>query len=160
MYHLPVSTAKPATIAIRLVRLGHAEGIDLPEYETPGASGADVRSAERGPVIIAPGDRVAVATGLVMEIPSGWEVQVRPRSGLAWRNGLTVINAPGTIDSDYRGEVRVLLVNLGSEPVTVERGERIAQLVATPVARASFAEVTSLGETGRGHGGFGSTGRG
>ncbi len=131
----------------------------MPSYATGGAAGADVRSAEDGPVTIEPGERAAVATGLVFEIPEGWEIQVRPRSGLAWRQGLTVVNAPGTIDSDYRGEVKVLLVNLGSERLTVERGDRVAQLILSPVHRAMFVEVEALTETERAEGGFGSTGR-
>jgi dUTP pyrophosphatase len=131
----------------------------MPSYATGGAAGADVRSAEPGPVTIESGERAAVATGLVFEIPEGWEIQVRPRSGLAWRQGLTVVNAPGTIDSDYRGEVKVLLVNLGSERLTVERGDRVAQLILSPVHRAMFVEVEALTETERAEGGFGSTGR-
>ncbi len=131
----------------------------MPFYATDGAAGADIRSAEDRQVTIEPGERAAVATGLVFEIPEGWEIQVRPRSGLAWRQGLTVVNAPGTIDSDYRGEVKILLVNLGSESVTVERGDRVAQLILSPVHRAAFVEVEALTETERAEGGFGSTGR-
>lgn len=133
-------------------------GVALPEYASAGAAGADVCSAEPGPVTLAPGQRMAVATGLEVEIPAGWELQVRPRSGLAWRKGLTVINAPGTIDSDYRGEVKVLLVNLGAESVTIARGDRVAQLVLAPVIRAEFVEADQLSATDRGAGGFGSTG--
>ncbi|MCD4750130.1 MAG: dUTP diphosphatase [Thermoanaerobaculales bacterium] len=150
---------RSAPVDIRVCRLGHGEGIDLPSYATVGASGADVRSAEAGQVTIEPGERVALATGLIFEIPEGWEVQVRPRSGLAWKKGLTVVNAPGTIDADYRGEVKILLVNLGAEPVVVERAERIAQLVVAPVIQASFVETRDLSSTDRGGGGFGSTGR-
>ena len=131
----------------------------MPFYATDGAAGADVRSAEAGPVTLEPGDRAALATGLVFEIPQGWEIQVRPRSGLAWRKGLTVVNAPGTIDSDYRGEVKILLVNLGSKSVTIERGDRVAQLIVSPVHRAVFAEVEAVSDTERAEGGFGSTGR-
>lgn len=137
----------------------HGADIELPSYATDGAAGADVRCAETAPLIIEPGKRAAVATGLVFEIPRGWEIQVRPRSGMAWKQGLTVVNAPGTIDSDYRGEVKVLMVNLGSEAVTLERGDRVAQLILSPVYRAVFAEAEALSETGRAEGGFGSTGR-
>lgn len=158
MYDRRVNTEAALNIEIRVVRLPHADGINLPAYATSGASGADVRSAEPGAVGIAPGERASLATGLVLEIPPGWEVQVRPRSGLAWKKGLTVVNAPGTIDADYRGEVRILVVNLGCDPVTVERGERIAQLVLAPVTQATYREVERLSETRRGAGGFGSTG--
>lgn len=147
------------TTMVRVRRLSHGHGLELPGYSSAGAAGADVRAAVTEPLIIGPGARAAVATGLVFEIPDGYEVQVRPRSGLAISHGLTVVNAPGTIDSDYRGELRVLLVNLGSEPVTVERGDRVAQLVIAPVARAEFVEHESLSLTERGEGGFGSTGR-
>jgi len=147
----------PVTVRVR--RLPSAAGLPLPGYETAGAAGADLRSAEAGPLEIAPGERVAVATGLVLEIPDGYEAQVRPRSGLALRHGLTVVNAPGTIDSDYRGEVRVLLVNLGTAPVIVERGDRVAQLVVAPVTHVLFSEADDLADTDRGSGGFGSTGR-
>ncbi len=158
MYDRRVNAEAAPNIEIRVVRLPHADGINLPAYATSGASGADVRSAEPGAVSVAPGERASLATGLVLEIPPGWEVQVRPRSGLAWKKGLTVVNAPGTIDADYRGEVRILVVNLGSDPVTVERGERIAQLVLAPVTQATYREVERLSETRRGAGGFGSTG--
>ncbi len=147
------------TVTVRLKRLPHADGLPLPRYATAHAAGADLVAALEEPVVLAPGERVAVPTGLVLEIPTGWEGQVRPRSGLALRHGLTVANAPGTIDADYRGEVKVLLVNLGNEPVTIARGERIAQLVIAPVARAGFLEAESLEATDRGPGGFGSTGR-
>jgi dUTP pyrophosphatase len=146
-------------VSIAVRRLPHAEGLPLPEYATAGAAGADICCAEAGPVVIAPGERIAVATGLLVSIPGGFEIQVRPRSGLALHSGLTVVNAPGTIDSDYRGEVKVLLVNLGSEPVTVNRGDRVAQLVVAPVTRAEFREVGDLDSSDRGAGGFGSTGR-
>jgi len=146
-------------VSIAVRRLPHAEGIPLPEYATDGAAGADVRCAEPGPVVVAPGERVAIATGLVVSIPNGFEAQVRPRSGLALHSGLTVVNAPGTIDSDYRGEVKVLLVNLGSEPVTINRGDRVAQLVIAPVTRAVFFEAEEVAGSDRGTGGFGSTGR-
>ena len=146
-------------VTVRVQRLQHAAGLPLPSYASAGAAGADLCSAEAGAVEIAPGQRVALATGLVIEIPDGFEVQVRPRSGLAARHGLTVINAPGTIDSDYRGEVMVLLVNLGEERVTVDRGDRIAQMVVAPVTRVEFVESEHVNDTDRGAGGFGSTGR-
>ena len=148
------------TVTVKLLRLAHARGLDLPVYATTGAAGADLRSAEEAPVVLAPGERAAVRTGLVLELPPGFEGQVRPRSGLALRRGVTLLNSPGTIDSDYRGEVSVLLVNLGAEPVTLERGERVAQLVVAPVERARFVEVDELERSARGNGGFGSTGRG
>jgi dUTP pyrophosphatase len=146
-------------VAIRVRRLGHAEGLPLPGYATAGSAGADLRSAEAGAVELAPGARRAVATGLILEIPEGFEGQVRPRSGLALQYGLTVVNAPGTIDADYRGEVKVLLINLGAEPVVIQRGDRIAQLVVAPVTRASFSDAAQLAGSGRGADGFGSTGR-
>src|SRR3954467_864861 len=144
-------------IEIKLSRLVHGEGILIPKYATEHAAGLDVCAAEE--LVLAPGQRHAVATGFAIEIPHGYEVQVRPRSGLALKHGITCLNAPGTIDSDYRGEVKVILANLGSEPFEVRRGERIAQLVPAPVLRADFVEVATLSETGRGAGGFGSTGR-
>lgn len=144
-------------IRIAIQRLANGDGLPLPSYATAGAAGLDVVAAED--VTLAPGQRHAVATGFSIAIPDGYEVQVRPRSGLALKNGITCLNTPGTIDSDYRGEVKVILANLGAEPFEVRRGERIAQLVPAPVLKAVFAEVESLGETGRGAGGFGSTGR-
>lgn len=146
-----------APITIRLVRLPHGEGLPLPAYATAGAAGMDVVAAED--LVIAPGARHAVATGFAIAIPAGYEVQVRPRSGLALKHGITCLNTPGTIDEDYRGEVKVILANLGSEPFAVVRGERIAQLVPAPVQRAVFDAVATLDETARGGGGFGSTGR-
>ncbi|MEP3435571.1 MAG: dUTP diphosphatase [Hoeflea sp.] len=145
---------------LRIVRLPHGEGLDLPAYETPGSAGMDLRAAvdEDTPLEIAPGGRFAVPTGLIMEIPEGFEGQVRPRSGLALKSGVTCLNTPGTIDSDYRGEVKVILANLGAEPFTVTRGMRIAQLVIAPVVQAQVTLHQALGETGRGTGGFGSTG--
>jgi dUTP pyrophosphatase len=145
-------------VAIGLVRLRHAAGLDLPAYASPGAAGMDVVAAVEKPLMLNPGKRAAVPTGLCIAIPEGYEVQVRPRSGLALKQGLTVLNAPGTIDSDYRGEVKVLLVNFGNEPVEIQRGMRIAQLVVAPVTRAHWDEVDSLDDTARGSGGFGSTG--
>ncbi|WP_447728895.1 dUTP diphosphatase [Sphingomonas koreensis] len=148
-------TAVPITI--ELTRLPHGEGLPLPAYATAGAAGMDVVAAED--LILAPGARHAVATGFAIAIPEGYEVQVRPRSGLALKHGITCLNTPGTIDSDYRGEVKVILANLGGDAFPIARGERIAQLVAAPVQRAVFAEVATLDETARGVGGFGSTGR-
>jgi dUTP pyrophosphatase len=144
-------------IEIALQRLPHGDGLPLPAYATKGAAGMDVVAAEE--LTLAPGQRRAVATGFALAIPDGFEVQVRPRSGLALKHGITCLNTPGTIDSDYRGEVRVILANLGTEPFEIRRGERIAQLVPAPVLRAEFREVESLDETQRGAGGFGSTGR-
>ena len=146
----------PAEIRIAALRLAHGEGLPLPAYATPGAAGMDVVAAEA--LTLDPGKRHAVATGFAMAIPEGYEVQVRPRSGLALKHGITCLNTPGTIDSDYRGEVKVILVNLGDAPFAIARGDRIAQLVAAPVQRAELEEVASLDETLRGAGGFGSTG--
>jgi dUTP pyrophosphatase len=144
-------------IRIELKRLPHGEGLPLPAYATDGAAGMDVVAAEA--LTLAPGDRAAVATGFAIAIPAGHEVQVRPRSGLALKHGVTCLNTPGTIDSDYRGEVKVILVNLGREPFEIARGDRIAQLVPAPVLRATLDEVVTLDDTLRGAGGFGSTGR-
>ena len=144
-------------IRIELKRLPHGEGLPLPAYATDGAAGMDVVSAEA--LTLAPGDRAAVATGFAIAIPDGHEVQVRPRSGLALKHGVTCLNTPGTIDSDYRGEVKVILANLGREPFAIARGDRIAQLVPAVVLRASLDEVAVLDDTSRGTGGFGSTGR-
>ena len=143
-------------IEIALMRLPHGEGLPVPTYATTGAAGMDIVSAEA--LILAPGARHAVATGFAIAIPAGFEVQVRPRSGLALKNGVTCLNTPGTIDSDYRGEVKIILANLGTVPFEIKRGDRIAQLVPAPVQRARFAMVDSLDETARGAGGFGSTG--
>lgn len=144
-------------IAIAVLRLPHGADLPLPAYATPGAAGMDVVAAED--VTLAPGARHAVATGIAMAIPDGFEVQVRPRSGLALKHGITCLNTPGTIDSDYRGEVKVILANLGDAPFEVRRGERIAQLVPAPVVRARLDERDRLDDTERGGGGFGSTGR-
>ena len=144
-------------IDIEVKRLSNGEGLPLPSYASGGAAGLDIVAAED--LTLAPGERHAVATGFALAIPHGYEVQVRPRSGLALKHGITCLNTPGTIDSDYRGEVKVILANLGAEPFEVRRGERIAQLVPAPVLRAEFAEVQVLAETQRGAGGFGSTGR-
>lgn len=144
-------------IRIAIQRLPHGETLSLPRYATEGAAGMDVVAAED--LTLAPGARHAVATGFAMAIPAGYEVQVRPRSGLALKHGITCLNTPGTIDSDYRGEVKVILANLGNEDFVIARGDRIAQLVPAPVQRADLDEVASLDETARGAGGFGSTGR-
>ena len=144
-------------LPIALKRLPHGEGLPLPAYATAHAAGLDVVAAES--LTLAPGARHAVATGFAIAIPAGYEVQVRPRSGLALRHGITCLNTPGTIDADYRGEVKIILANLGDAPFEIVRGERIAQLVPAPVQRAVFAEVADLDETVRGVGGFGSTGR-
>lgn len=141
--------------------LPHGEGLPLPSAQSAGAAGMDLVAAlaPDAPLVLAPGARAAVPTGLEMAIPSGYEGQVRPRSGLAFKYGLTVANAPGTIDCDYRGEVKVLLINLGTEPVTLARGERIAQLVVAPITAAILRPVATLDDTARGTGGLGSTGR-
>ena len=144
-------------IRIELKRLPHGEGLPLPAYATEGAAGMDVVAAEE--LTLAPGARAAVATGFAVAIPAGHEVQVRPRSGLALKHGVTCLNTPGTIDSDYRGEVKVILANLGQDPFEIARGDRIAQLVPAVVLRASLDEVAVLDDTSRGAGGFGSTGR-
>lgn len=151
---------RPMVPKLKIVRLSHARGLALPAYETDGAAGLDLRAAvpEDRPLILLPGRRAAVPTGLIMEIPAGYEGQVRPRSGLALRHGITCLNTPGTVDSDYRGEVKVLLVNLGDEEVEITRGMRIAQLVVVPVARAEIEEQEEASGTRRGSGGFGSTG--
>jgi dUTP pyrophosphatase len=145
------------TIRIQISRLPHGEGLPLPSYATPGAAGMDVVAAED--IDLQPGQRHAVATGFRVAIPDGFEIQVRPRSGLAFKHGVTVPNTPGTIDSDYRGELKILMINHGGEPFAVRRGERIAQLVPAAVTLASFDEVDDLDDTHRGHGGFGSTGQ-
>ncbi|MGB1155271.1 MAG: dUTP diphosphatase [Alphaproteobacteria bacterium] len=146
------------TPRVALKRLENGAGLDLPAYETAGSAGADIRAAVDAPMTLEPGARALVPTGFAMALPDGFEAQVRPRSGLAVKNGLTVLNAPGTIDSDYRGEVKVPLINLGTDPFVIERGMRIAQMVIAPVVQGSFAEVSDLDETARGAGGFGSTG--
>lgn len=143
-------------VGVQVMRLPHGEGLALPAYATSGAAGMDVLSAED--VTIAPGARHAVATGLALSIPAGFEIQVRPRSGLALKHGVTVPNTPGTIDSDYRGELKVILINHGTEPFVIASGDRVAQLVLAPVVQAAWHEVEALGDTARGAGGFGSTG--
>lgn len=144
-------------VGVQVKRLPHGDGLDLPAYATAGAAGMDVLSAED--VTLDPGARHAVSTGLSVAIPDGYEIQVRPRSGLAFKFGVTVPNTPGTIDSDYRGELKVLMINHGTEPFPIKRGERIAQLVLAPVVQAAWQEVDVLDDTVRGSGGFGSTGR-
>jgi dUTP pyrophosphatase len=146
---------------LRIQRLPHAEGLALPSYETAGSAGMDLRAAlaEDAALTLEPGARALIPTGLKMALEPGWEAQVRPRSGLALKHGITCLNTPGTIDSDYRSEVGVILVNLGQEPFVIRRGERIAQMVIAPVAQVSVSEVDTLDETTRGAGGFGSTGR-
>ena len=147
-------------IDIRLMRFTHGKDLPLPAYQSEHAAGLDLLAAvpSTAPIMIAPGTRVLVPTGLAIALPDGYEAQVRPRSGLAARHGLAIVNSPGTIDADYRGEIQVLLINLGSELVTITRGMRIAQLVIAPVVRAHIVEAESLDKTSRGSGGFGSTG--
>jgi dUTP diphosphatase len=146
-------------IVVPITLLPHGEGLELHAYATPGAAGCDLRAAVSEPLTLLPGGRALVPTGIAVAIPEGFEGQVRMRSGLAIRQGLTLLNGPGTVDSDYRGEVRIILANLGSEPVTLARGERIAQLVFAPVVRAKLARVEALAPTERESSGFGSTGR-
>ena len=147
-------------IEVRIMRLPHAAGLPLPAYQSAHAAGLDLPAAvpQDAPVTLAPGGRGMIATGFAIALPDGFEAQVRPRSGLAARHGVTVLNTPGTIDADYRGEIQVILINFGSEPFIVTRGMRIAQLVVAPVARAGITEVGTLDDTPRGTGGFGSTG--
>ena len=149
------------SVTIRVVPMPHFEGLALPAYETAEAAGMDLRAAveEASPVTLAAGHRAMIPTGLTIALPSGHEAQVRPRSGLAAKHGVTCLNTPGTIDADYRGEVKVILINLGQEPFVVKRGERIAQMVIAPVTRAELKVVSELDDTKRGAGGFGSTGR-
>ena len=147
---------------IRIVRLAHAEGLPLPAYETAAAAGMDLRAAvpAETPFVLAPGERAAIPTGLAIALPNGFEAQIRPRSGLALKSGIAPLNTPGTIDADYRGEIKVILMNHGAEAFTIQRGDRIAQMVVAPVIRATWTEVESLDETARGADGFGSTGAG
>ena len=147
-----------ATLKVKV--LPHGEGLPLPSYATPLSAGMDLRAAIDKPVKIEPGERVLIPTGLMMEIPAGFEGQVRPRSGLALKKGLTLVNSPGTIDADYRGEVKVILINLGKESVEINRGDRIAQLVIAPVVQVNLEVSHELSKTERGDGGFGSTGTG
>jgi dUTP pyrophosphatase len=149
-------------VEVMIRRLPHSEGLPLPAYETAGAAGMDLRAAvaEDAPITLSPGERRLVPTGFSIALPQGFEAQVRPRSGLALKHGLTCLNSPGTIDSDYRGEVGVILINHGQEPFVIHRGERIAQMLIAPVTRAAWCEAEALEDTARGAGGFGSTGRG
>jgi dUTP pyrophosphatase len=147
-------------VEVRIVRLPHADGLPLPEYQSAQAAGLDLLAAvpADAPITLAPGARAMVPTGIAIALPAATEAQVRPRSGLAARHGVSVLNTPGTVDADYRGEIQVILINLGAEPFAVTRGMRIAQLVIAPVLRARLTEVDSLDDTSRGSGGFGSTG--
>ncbi len=145
-------------IRVSVKRLPHNEDLPLPSYESASAAGMDLPAAVTADVILDPGERDLIATGLAIALPDGYEAQIRPRSGLAARNGVTVLNTPGTVDADYRGEVKVILVNLGKEPFTVTRGMRIAQMVIAPVVQATMEQVDALPDTARGAGGFGSTG--
>ncbi|RAX39488.1 dUTP diphosphatase [Rhizobium tropici] len=148
------------TPTLNLIRLPHGEGLELPAYETKGAAGMDLRAAidDGATLTIAPWNRVLVPTGFIFEVPEGFEAQIRPRSGLAFKHGITCLNSPGTIDSDYRGEVKVLLANLSEDPFEITRGMRIAQMVIAPVMQVRIAEIAEISETTRGAGGFGSTG--
>jgi dUTP pyrophosphatase len=145
-------------VTVGVLKLPEGEGLPLPAYMTAGAAGADVCAAVADALVLAPGERALVPAGFALEVPPGYEVQVRPRSGLAQRSGITILNAPGTIDSDYRGPVGILLVNLGSEAQTIRRGDRIAQLIVAQVVQADFRASAALSESARGAGGFGSTG--
>ena len=153
-------SASAVSPRVPVLVLPHGEGLPLPDYATEGSAGLDLIAAlpEDAPLTLAPFARAAVPTGLCLALPEGYEAQVRPRSGLALKQGLTVLNAPGTVDSDYRGEVKVLLINLSDAPVVLERGQRIAQMVVAPVTRIKLVETGNLNETTRGSGGFGSTG--
>lgn len=155
-----MTPSEPATVPLRVRRVRSSEpALPLPAYQTAAAAGMDLLADLVQPLCLPPGGRALVPTGLAVEIPPGFEGQVRPRSGLALRHGLTLLNAPGTVDADYRGEIGVLLVNLGQDPVEIQRGERIAQLIIAPVARAVWVEVDALADSGRADGGFGHTGR-
>jgi dUTP pyrophosphatase len=147
-------------VQVVIRRLAHAEGLPLPAYETAGAAAMDLRAAvdEDAPLVLGPGERLAAPTGFCIALPSGYEAQVRPRSGLALKSGITCLNSPGTVDADYRGEIKVILINHGAEPFTIRRGDRIAQLIVAPVSAAVWVEAETLDETARGAGGFGSTG--
>ncbi len=149
-------STKPVTVSI--TRLPHAEGLNLPAYATEHAAGVDLEAAVDAPLTLNPGERQLIPTGLSIALPEGFEAQIRPRSGLALKNGVTVLNSPGTIDADYRGEVKIILANLGSAPFTIERGMRIAQMVVAAYTRVTWQAVDKLDETERGSGGFGSTG--
>lgn len=146
------------TVEIAVMRLPHNADLPLPAYETAQSAGMDLAAAIDAPITLTPGTRDIIPTGLAIALPAGYEAQVRPRSGLAAKNGVTILNTPGTVDADYRGEVKVILINLGDKDFVIERGMRIAQMVVTPVTQGIFAEVDSLSNTERGAGGFGSTG--
>jgi dUTP pyrophosphatase len=154
-----MSEARPRSVTVRVLRLPHGQGLALPSYQSKHAAGLDVVAAVIEPVELAPEGRMLVPTGFALELPEGYEAQVRPRSGLALKHGVTLLNTPGTIDADYRGEVMVLLINHGSEKLTIRRGDRIAQLVIAPVNHVEIVAVETLGATERGPGGFGSTGQ-
>ncbi|HKB22218.1 MAG TPA: dUTP diphosphatase [Methyloceanibacter sp.] len=154
-----MSEARPRSVTVRVLRLPHGQGLALPSYQSKHAAGLDVVAAVIEPVELAPEGRMLVPTGFALELPEGYEAQVRPRSGLALKHGVTLLNTPGTIDADYRGEVMVLLINHGSEKFTIRRGDRIAQLVIAPVNHVEIVAVETLGATERGPGGFGSTGQ-
>jgi len=154
-----MSEARPRSVTVRVLRLPHGQGLALPSYQSKLAAGLDVVAAVIEPVELAPEGRMLVPTGFALELPEGYEAQVRPRSGLALKHGVTLLNTPGTIDADYRGEVMVLLINHGSEKFTIRRGDRIAQLVIAPVNHVEIVAVETLGATERGPGGFGSTGQ-
>ncbi len=145
-------------VEISIVQLSHGEDLPLPSYATPQSAGMDLLAAIESPIELAPGDRLLVPTGLKMALPSGYEAQIRPKSGLALKHGITLVNTPGTIDADYRGEIGVIMINLGKETFTIERGVKIAQMVIAPCIQANWSMVTSLDSTSRGEGGFGSTG--
>ncbi|GJL95216.1 MAG: deoxyuridine 5'-triphosphate nucleotidohydrolase [Hyphococcus sp.] len=147
-----------AAPVVQIKRLPHGEGLDLPSYETALAAGCDVRAAIDEPLTLAPGERFMVPTGISIALPPGWEAQMRPRSGLAAKHGISCVNSPGTIDADYRGELKVILINHGADDFVINRGDRIGQMVIAPVWQAQFEEVAELDETERGAGGFGSTG--
>nr|WP_156884530.1 dUTP diphosphatase [Stappia stellulata] len=148
------------TLSLRIRRLPHGQGLPLPAYQSAAAAGMDLLAANDGPLLLQPGARALVPTGIAIALPEGTEAQIRPRSGLAAKHGVTVLNTPGTIDADYRGEIKVILINLGDAPFAIERGSRIAQMVVAPVARAELVAVDDLDDTDRGTGGFGSTGAG
>jgi len=154
------TTDAAGDVRIAVKRLPHGADLDLPALATPDSAGTDLVAAVAEPVVLAPGARALIPTGIAIQLPTGFEAQVRPRSGLAIKNGVTILNSPGTIDADYRGEIGVVLANLGTEPFSVARGMRIAQLVVAPVSRPIWDEVADLGDTERGAGGFGSTGTG
>jgi dUTP pyrophosphatase len=156
---MPVTGDRPLKkVTIQMTRQPGTEDVALPEYQTEHAAGMDIAAAVEAPLVVAPGERVSVPTGLFLAIPTGFEAQIRPRSGLAIRNGITLLNTPGTIDADYRGELKIILANLSAEPFTITRGMRIAQMVVAPVVRAELQVVVDLPPTRRGDGGFGHTG--